>query len=1591
MYINKIDELIDNLLDDFNKKLIKSKLLDQIKKEPNFVKFQNNINIFIKNFIESIDKVPITKLLPSTSNVSNILSIMTRYIAYYIYLSIAYNYFDSRDLYITNIIECSKNQKSSVIQINDFFNSENNAILIKFYTIIKNIIILANLKSIEKIQLTVENNPNLYSSTILLFNSLGQTYIENHFLIPNNMHNIIKTIIFRELYLKQEKVQVYDLLTQKEKDNAEYRFIEIVVSKKDDKLDYNTIEKLFSIQERREGLVDDIYNFLLYTNEKKQLNFLTNEEKTKILFDNNIIIPITEDFLRYHKNTETYDNIGISQNVREKDDTKLKYIVTKMNAVRNYYSPAIQNNNKLKIETQKIFYKPLNYRHAVLYNDYEEVRLLKKLENIGKKNTETDYLIDLLGFRKYAYQNFKDFNNDGIRLKITNNIPVIRYCNLEFMDKKKVLQYRVSSKDMDMMTVGVAFQNSKIPIQCAMSKQLLDVRKLLTSSNGYKAFKKVLKERFSKESNKIFYWIFDNKKDKPDTKEYKNISSNNIQQNIFILLSSIYDNILVIIENKIIEKMSNTKSMSMMNFHNIIDKYSNDYICLYKHPEIINKLFKYFVDNKLPKTEEGYDTNEDIIPGLNGKNIIKLPKYIPPKNTKNIIKLGIIDDIMDSENKYKPKNRTICQHNISWINIMKMNKRRVTEFNQEIFNFVKKYVRENENSEYICKSCSEVLSIKKFVYEGSYDKSSGSFITTSMALDTNLEELPEYEKFTKTIKNLDKIIEKICYTSNLMYYVGSTYTNKIRRKTIVKEVIDTLLQHNKVMKNSMEERINGLSKYGIEKNFTNFFVFSLQDDIFITSSKDTDYYKTIKYNNIIVYILFSIIIDINAGQISGLTYEKKCNFFIFKQYGIKLFKGLKIRINNANDIKDIDSYPTLCYLIYYFSCILIQFKIWLFQDMNKGGFHPHIQKSIVHTLVDLINSILLKNTSEDKNFLYEILTTRFFIKLETIYNDTELLDVLELQSSNNITLDKTTNKITFSKSKYNDIDIGPDNNLIVGKSIQHNYCDSETKEINKNYLKLTSNKIDFLTNCKNGEFHEWKYKNNTLRCIKCNKSFQELEKENKNIKSDNEEQILFKIKLINLAKIAKKYCISGELHDIQPETGKCNKCKIEVNNYLFSEKELIQLENNLKKNKNKIILQEIEKQENLVIENKKNKIKTDKILNKIKTKFSSNYDNDIKKIIHGFVKKLENILGKSITIEVDKKIKEIFINKTIFYIDHDYIGDKLKKKIIISDDDNKIKYKSDDKFFKTDVIYYFDKSNGVDVYYNAITNHLIGYKETNKDYKINNKTDNYLKIDLSLKDQLYLLGYVNKYIHINQDEYDKVYLISDIIRSRIRNLKNIIIMLQKIIQRIKYNPKNVSNDSLDRKINEIINNYSKKINNLKLDKNNKKQVFKNWEKVQHNLYFDKSHDFISEIKNIQINGKYISTNLITKTGNNDNSIIFYIIKQLNRLLTYNNSKYDEINVASLIISSIHYCFNKFYNDKYSLNINKFKIILETDITTVDETTHNVGLYNELVTTEDLEDPEMTETMEENVEINTSMDLDDNDEYDDDDYIEEYEQ
>ena len=396
MYVNQVDDLFDSILNKFNDFLIKEKAFQKLSSDTNFVKFQNEIVGFIKKFIDSIPKKDIVDIIKKESYFDSVLNIIKRYCAFYIYLGIAYNYEGDRDLFITNIIEASKFQKDATFQITNFFNSENNAKIIVFYNDIKNFLSLLTFKTIDKIKIIISNNPLRYESTIRLFNDLGEDYIVEYFLIKDNFHNIMKALIFKQIYLKEEKIEIISMLNQQEIENAEYKYIEIVVSNEKKLVDFNVIQKFLSIEQLKSGLAEEIYNYLEEVRDTKEFIIKENQDFINYLFTNKIIIPITEDFLRYHKDTEKYDPESLieSSNIKERDATKIKYIINKMNNIKNYYSPLLEKNPKMKLETEKLFFKPLDPKMAVLYNDDEEVRIIQKLQ-MSENATDFDLIIDL--------------------------------------------------------------------------------------------------------------------------------------------------------------------------------------------------------------------------------------------------------------------------------------------------------------------------------------------------------------------------------------------------------------------------------------------------------------------------------------------------------------------------------------------------------------------------------------------------------------------------------------------------------------------------------------------------------------------------------------------------------------------------------------------------------------------------------------------------------------------------------------------------------------------------------------------------------------------------------------------------------------------------------------------------------------------------------------------------------------------------------------------------------------------------------------------------------------------------------------------
>jgi hypothetical protein len=1583
MYVNQVDDLFDGILNKFNDFLIKEKAFQKLSTDTNFVKFQNDIMEFIKKFIDSIPKKDIIDVIKKESYLVSVLNIFKRYCAFYIYLGIAYYYEGGRDLYITNIIEASRFQRDSTFQITNFFNSENNAKIIIFYNDIKNFLSLLTFKTIDKIKIVLSNNSLRYESTIKLFNDLGEDYIIEYFLIKDNFHNIMKALIFKQIYLKEEKIEIISMLNQHENENAEYKYIEIVVSNEKKLVDFNVIQKFLSIEQLKSGLAEEIYTYLEEIRDTKEFIIRENQDFINYLFANQIIIPITEDFLRYHKDTEKYDPESLveSSNIKDRDATKIKYIINKMNNIRNYYSPHLEKNPKLKLEIEKLFFKPLDPKMAVLYNDNEEVKIIQKLQ-LSENATDFDLLVDLENTRKYAYVNYKNMSKDGIKIRPLRTIQGIRQTSLKQKDKIPI-ELRIGHDNIDMNVVGIAWNPSRIPLDCFTSSDMIDVREKKNDKNGYQSFVKIMEKTFEEPNKKLYYWLFDNNKDKPKLEAYVNYSGDNAQQNIKIMIEEIYKNYVKIVKNKLETYVNKVDEMTIWGFDNILSGYTKKYFDMNLNPEVKNELIEKVIINKIPEQPIVPDDVDSMIPGKREK-LIELPKIEIKHKDKNIIVIG--EKQIDVSLELSRKNIPVCQHYVRWRNISKMSKK-TDEFNQSVFDFVKQYVKLNERGDYICKSCNEVVQIQKFVFEGTYVEELDTFLTTSMAVNQKLEEIPKYTKYMRTIRNIEKNIEKFAYSMNILAYNGNTPVIKLRRKMVIKDVIDLILIHTDWLRNQPKNRIDAAGqKYGINKEHTNLFFFELKDEIFLTSSTDTDYYKIIKYNNIMAYLIFIMLTELNSGQILSLKEDKRYNYFLFGKIGQSLCADLFLRLNQKDKIS-LNKLPLFSYILYYFSGIMVSNRLWLYNDTDvdakqKQIYLINLQKSVIHTVVDLINTTVEANFETTKNFLYEIINTRINVKLTHTFNDLQLLKRVETNGLKNIKFDESTKKITFITKKIGLVELNSEFNIL---ETLKNTCDLVTIELSKNPKIPDKNSIDILTNCPDGKFHNWMFKNNDLVCSLCNKSYNDLVKLISNTTSEQSDQeYLEKIKNINLKKLSKKYCISGDVHE-SDQTGVCEKCKKNINTFEPTIKELKQLEKNLEIKTNEQVINQINKTRKYNEEQKNNQENTKKIINKLLKRYEENTKGKLDNYVIDFINRLSKILGNK--IKVNDKI--IYLKETVYIIDHDYFGSPLKEPLYILSSEDKIQISRKHSAFGIDVIYYKDKANNVYVYYDAITLQYIGYSEDNKNIK-KNRNNAALHINMSIKDCIMLMGYDNpqyNLYHINKDYQknlptnlgdDTKDVILKIIRNRMNNLKQVILRSQSII----YNIKNSGTISsiYNKEEKEIVNEFTKKLKQFNTtDDKNHNNIFKHYRYMISKLPVNYN---IPHNLSVELNKNYLDVTILNTLSNSDCKLIFYLIFNFNRLLDYNVQPVIESELAHLLIKIIQYLFNLYYRPYSNYNVRKFDFLLLNETPYIDETLKVVGHYQELLTQQEIDDPNKKEELYSTQEAFDALDIDDYEQDDD---------
>jgi hypothetical protein len=104
------------------------------------------------------------------------------------------------------------------------------------------------------------------------------------------------------------------------------------------------------------------------------------------------------------------------------------------------------------------------------------------------------------------------------------------------------------------------------------------------------------------------------------------------------------------------------------------------------------------------------------------------------------------------------------------------------------------------------------------------------------------------------------------------------------------------------------------------------------------------------------------------------------------------------------------------------------------------------------------------------------------------------------------------------------------------------------------------------------------------------------------------------------------------------------------------------------------------------------------------------------------------------------------------------------------------------------------------------------------------------------------------------------------------------------------------------------------------------------------------------------------------------------------LLDYNDAQPVILSELShLLIKIIRYQFNSYYRPYSNYNIRKFDFLLLNETPYIDETLKTVGHYQELLTKEEIDDPEKKEQEYTNKEESDALDIDD---YELDDDIDE---
>ena len=1505
MYINQIDLYIDRMIDRFYFYL-KENRVEKYYQMIDFVDHRDEINQLLENFFSKIPLEEIAQLFQNRENLLIVVDILKRYILYYFFLILAYYYTGSLQDYRNNLIIYSKmeSEESKNLGVKNFFDVANNHQVVQYFRLIKSIMIVLGTPPERRRQLSPE-----HQEALQYLKELGEQYVDQFLLkvddnkeVVINEHNLIKTIVFGRIYRAQDRITIFNLVNEIEQEKTESIYIEIVVSQED----LATPEELmgaFSVYPQAEILTNDLLE--LVGQSEKIVTSMVDINSSRML-EYHFIIPIVDDFLRYHRDSARLDttldkpiifskdnvknvkSVLIYQQKRKKENTKVQLIINRIEALSDLYST---HDPKVRTEILKLFYAPLAYRKATVINYLEEVRVMKKIRDQGRKALEgNEYYPEIVEANSHAYFNFKDFAGYGMHINILSDRPInlLRYANIEYQrdHPEYFLDMHTGVSERPIGLVGFALAPLvDIPVQCLRKEDMLDIHGLELKyphgdtvrtrnySNGYQGFLKMVQhfyidvledDRYLEQLrrlnphliNKMVYWVYQLDRDEFQVPTYENLGYQT--QDLIKYLNS---HLCETIRSKLLRKLyqivlvrAGVQSITQTEILDFIHQFSRDHRLFLTPRDQLEVYINYYLRN-LKLTQA---------PSIPQKKILEHPKItlnVAPRTHELVI-----SPYIRAQEQEIPSLNGLCQHEIDWQNLLKYRKN-LQRFNELLTSFTEKYVIETYDLFFVCRVCGESLPIKQYLLDGSFDRSTQKFVPAYTPSEIPLEDLPEYQKYRLIIRFLDAFVTRISLVTGTNMLTGQNPQIVQRRKLFVKNVVDLFVRHNEL---DLQMSPEFYTTYGIDKDLDVLFRFEIDDtllDISVKGDEKKAALNRLKVNNMLLYFVIIFMTELNGIQIVLMNYDKIANVFTYQKYAHKLLGKLSVRksLGDPQGVALLD-YPVLAYLIFVFSYFLVnKYRIW---------FYPKGQKIFIHSILSLINSIILSASQHPKEYVYELTVGKFYGALNNVFNNRDIISRLEKTHQKYQGKVPITQKTLRARQTVGTSGIWTFLSILKVPSVSYDLRNQRFYQISPGFTSLT--------NCPDGSFRRWHLEDKRL--VSCESL-------------DQNHDYFGKHYYYVLAKLAERRCPSGELHDFEGDV--CRRCGKKMGQK-YSREELDELVQNLEKRQLNL-LQERYKKWKIVPSSPPNILGTLQNESQIR-----------------FFNILEEILGPSILLSWEKI--PVNVQKNIYVIEYGTNGSPLEKPIIIQENSQKIRLQKSDAHFGRDVYVYQDESQ-TEVFYDAVTLRLLAYRERYRDYYADLPAS-YLRIVPSIREQYWMMGFRSRY------QSTHGYTVEGLIREHLLGLRQTIDRFISILSRMNYSTTSEEIPEYSQELEALISKH-RDIGPLDLNMDD-------WYILRQEL-----RPQISEKVTLPEEVDYGTVNRIDLTGS---LVQNYFLGKLSSLLDTTRDKKQRSNLARAYVDIIGYLYRVQNLDRYQtmLEYRRFVYLLNASSMLVDLTKKKIA-------------------------------------------------